>query len=144
MIIKQKFIYGTDNDYGNKGFKPVGMDFNYIENLGHDIIEHFPNQIDNIIGELEAIGSIIYIRYIGNYWYRFLPANVSSPENHIASDIQQVYRHYINVSSPIKNISKKRLSNYFTNQFDDSNFIDLVMKKIFTMVILLQMKMKEI
>ncbi len=155
MIIKRKFEYGLDPEYGNYGIRPLNMpNFNYFsEGMGiaHDLLEHF-DESGSLIDEIMSMGSMIHIRINGYYWNGFKTYYGKDPIDNLTSELITNYINYKNdifednyicndeinpdIDEIIKQIIKdgKKLllsefSDYFTN-YEDNYYNPIEEKKI--------------
>lgn len=89
--IKRIFDCEIGEDVGEVGFVPRGAkdaDPYWSLTVAHDTLEHFPNDIGSIAGELRAIGAMLAIRGENGYFgLGFSEA--------ISSDFVELARHFI-------------------------------------------------
>lgn len=103
--MRYHFIAAEHEEYGGIGWSPVwvrdadpclsGM------TVAHDILEHFPSAGADVIGELQAIGAMFYIRGVGGYWHQINHMR-PDPGYHASADIPDIFRHVVDESMPFE------------------------------------------
>ena len=97
-MISRKFQYAIHDEYGTPGWKPVNMAMGDPVSgmaVAHDTLEHFPGDPGDAEGELQALGAMLWIRGLGNYWPRYEPMNLHTPGEHIGADLTEIMRHVL-------------------------------------------------
>lgn len=93
-MFKVCFEYREDEEYGGMGWIPKAYPmFNAATGFGlvHDVLEHFPNDEPDLVGEMKAFGSMINIRWVAG-WMPYKGYNNHSPEVNMGSDIGNFLR----------------------------------------------------
>lgn len=88
------FEYREDEEFGSMGWIPKAYPmFNAATGFGlvHDVLEHFPGDDPDLVGEMKAFGSMINIRWMGG-WQQYKGYSRYTPEQNMASDIRVFLR----------------------------------------------------
>lgn len=92
MILKRKFQWVVDEEYGTEGWRPCGMagTVNAFESrmIAHDVLEHLvEGEPCPFVDELQALGASVYVRSMAGWYGYTWPNNINPPEAHLGASI---------------------------------------------------------
>jgi len=94
MTIKMTFVCEEHEEFGELGLRPADVpNADPLTGMAipHDMLEHFPGDDGGVEAEFMALGAALLLRGETGWWQR--DGNINSPDQHIASDFVDLYRH---------------------------------------------------